>query len=95
MQIPLAREAHADQLVWVGEPSGEFSVRSAYALRILMRIQYNLRLKNFTELSGGLEIPSKLKITVADFLELHPHLYQLELQEDWCENHVPSMCHNG
>ncbi|KAG8473015.1 hypothetical protein CXB51_034919 [Gossypium anomalum] len=32
LQIPLATERHADLVVWRGEPSGEFSVRSAYKL---------------------------------------------------------------
>lgn len=30
--IPLAREPHEDFQAWSGEPSGEFSVRSAYKL---------------------------------------------------------------
>ncbi|MFQ6647961.1 hypothetical protein Gotur_021788 [Gossypium turneri] len=32
LQIPLATERHDDIVVWRGEPSGEFSVRSAYKL---------------------------------------------------------------
>ncbi|MBA0726401.1 hypothetical protein Golax_002232, partial [Gossypium laxum] len=32
LQIPLATERHDDIVVWRGEPSGEFSIRSAYKL---------------------------------------------------------------
>ncbi|KAG8486820.1 hypothetical protein CXB51_020301 [Gossypium anomalum] len=32
LRIPLMREPHDDFMVWSGEPSGEFSVRSAYKL---------------------------------------------------------------
>lgn len=32
MQIPLARAVHDDFQVWGGEPSGNFSIKSAYKL---------------------------------------------------------------
>lgn len=32
LHIPLAMEPHSDFLAWTGEPSGEYTVRSAYKL---------------------------------------------------------------
>lgn len=32
LRIPLARDSHDDELVWSGEPLGDFSIRSAYKL---------------------------------------------------------------
>lgn len=39
--IPLAQEPHDDFLVWSGESSGKFSVRSAY--KLLQNYGYNPR----------------------------------------------------
>lgn len=30
--IPLAELSHENELVWLGEPTGDFSIRSAYKL---------------------------------------------------------------
>ncbi|KAA3488795.1 reverse transcriptase [Gossypium australe] len=67
LQIPLAKEPHADLLVWKGELSGEFSVRSsyqllqkndstAYALQDIYKRFYNKLLK--------IDIPLKIKLFI-------------------------------
>ncbi|KAA3476902.1 reverse transcriptase [Gossypium australe] len=67
LRIPLAMEPHEDLLVWNGELSGKFSVRSsykllqnsdptAYALQIIYRGFYNKLWK--------IDIPTKIKIFI-------------------------------
>ncbi|KAG8501065.1 hypothetical protein CXB51_003131 [Gossypium anomalum] len=69
LQIPLADTAHEDIEVWKGEPSGEFSVRSAYKLlqgvnsdpsNLLIQTE----IKDFYRKLWGLQLPSKITITI-------------------------------
>lgn len=69
MQIPLARSAHEDFLVWRGEPFGEFTIRSTYKLLQEANFDPNnnaiqIELKTFYMRLWNLNIPPKIKITV-------------------------------
>ncbi|KAG8479873.1 hypothetical protein CXB51_029532 [Gossypium anomalum] len=64
--IPLVREPHDDFQVWSGEPSGEYSVRSAYKLLQLFDPRaYALHTdyRNFYKKLWLLDLPTKIKIT--------------------------------
>ncbi|KAA3480901.1 reverse transcriptase [Gossypium australe] len=67
LQIPLALEAHDDLLVWNGEATGEFSVRSSYKLlQNSDPTTYALQniYKEFYKKIWRIDIPSKIKIFV-------------------------------
>lgn len=66
LSILLAQEAHEDQLVWQGEPSGEFLVHSAYKIlqsNHMVPSAYALQ-KLFYRHLWGLDLPNKIKIII-------------------------------
>ncbi|KAH1097522.1 hypothetical protein J1N35_014443 [Gossypium stocksii] len=67
LRIPFAQEPHADFLAWNGEPSGEYTVRSAYKLlQNLNPRAYTLQniYKDFYRKLWRLDLPTKIKITI-------------------------------
>lgn len=69
LEIPLEKEANEDLMVWSGEPSREFSIRSTYKLLQkgtsfpnATHIQNDLT--NFYKKIWKLQIPTKIKITM-------------------------------
>lgn len=69
LQIPLASETHDDLMVWRGERSGEFSVRSAYELLQVGANEPNSNIiqtdsTNLFRNLWNLQLPPKIKITV-------------------------------
>ncbi|MBA0673152.1 hypothetical protein Goklo_024978 [Gossypium klotzschianum] len=69
LPIPLARAVHDDVQVWRGEPSGEFSVKSAYKLlqEANSGPSNNLiqtEIKDFYKKLGNLQLLSKIKIAL-------------------------------
>ncbi|KAH1107407.1 hypothetical protein J1N35_011175 [Gossypium stocksii] len=94
LQIPLARSAQEDFQVWGGEPSGNFSVRSAY--KLLQRT--NLVPSNniiqtetaaFYRKLGNLNIHLKIKITIWriswDYIPMLANLKLKRVVNDaWC-----------
>lgn len=94
MQIPLSSSVQDDFQVWGGEPSGTFSVRSAYKLlQSSTRIPNNYFIqaenKKFYRKLWNLRMPSKIKITVWKISWNYiPTLANLKLKrvvtEDWC-----------
>ncbi|KAA3477623.1 reverse transcriptase [Gossypium australe] len=67
-RIPLAVESHDDRLAWRGEPSGEFTICSAY--KLLQSIEMDPRAyavqtdyKKFYKKLWLLNLPTKIKIT--------------------------------
>ncbi|KAA3476412.1 reverse transcriptase [Gossypium australe] len=67
LRIPLAKEPDNDVMAWSGEPSGEFTVRSAYKLLHHKKIDpraYALQIvyKKFYKKLWMLNLPSKIKI---------------------------------
>lgn len=65
VRIPVAMEPHTDFMVWKGEASGEFSVRSAYKflhgfLPNYLKTEANLFYKNLWDI----HIPGKIKILI-------------------------------
>lgn len=69
LRIPLAEEPHDDFWAWSGEPSGEYTVRSAYKLLQSMKEDprtYALQTdyREFYKKLWLLNLPSKIKITV-------------------------------
>ncbi|MBA0880329.1 hypothetical protein Goshw_001945 [Gossypium schwendimanii] len=88
LRIPLAAEPHDDLQAWNGEPSGEYTVRSAYKLLQSLDVDpraYELQ----TEYRGLykklwlLNLPSKIKITVWkvtwNYLPLRANMQQRRL----------------
>lgn len=69
LQISLAQEAHEDFLVWSGETSEEFLVRSAYKLlqkNLEDPTAYALQTKSSAsyKLLWNLDLSGKIKITI-------------------------------
>ncbi|KAK5844503.1 hypothetical protein PVK06_000643 [Gossypium arboreum] len=67
LRIPLARELHSDFMVWSGEQSGEFSVRSAYKLLQTSDPRaYDLQniYRDFYKRIWLLNLPTKMKVTI-------------------------------
>ncbi|KAG8478280.1 hypothetical protein CXB51_028100 [Gossypium anomalum] len=65
--IQLVKEPHADILMWSGEPSGEYSVRSAYKiLQISNPRAYALQTgyKDFYKKLWLLDVPTKIKVPI-------------------------------
>lgn len=100
LQIPLAETDHEDIQVWKEEPSGEFSVRSAYKLlqgANLDPSNYLLQTEttNFYKKLWGLQLPSKITITIWriswDFI---PHLANLRYRRITVSDRCPR-CHVG
>ncbi|MBA0786949.1 hypothetical protein Gotri_026680, partial [Gossypium trilobum] len=69
LKIPLAETEHDDFQVWRGEPTGEFSVRSAYKLLHESLLDPNelilhTETTNFYKKLWNLHIPSKIKMMI-------------------------------
>ncbi|XP_052877265.1 uncharacterized protein LOC128283890 [Gossypium arboreum] len=69
LRIPLAETPHEDFKVWMGEQSGDFSVRSAYKLLQDVRLDPNFYLiqtdlKDFYGKLWNLQLPAKIAITI-------------------------------
>lgn len=69
LSIPLAVIVHDDLLVWSGEPSRDYSVRSSYKLLHMypmapMDYTLQTRANDFCKALWDLNLPSKVKIIV-------------------------------
>lgn len=95
--IPLAKTAHEDILVWWGEPSGVFSVRSAYKLLQNNPSYYSLQidLRHFYIKMWDLHLFTKIKIAVWRFSwNYFPNLVNLKNKKVIHEAICPR-CHGG
>ncbi|KAA3480252.1 reverse transcriptase [Gossypium australe] len=86
MQIPLSEIAHEDLEVWRGEPTGEFSVRSAYKLlqgsnQDPIDINLQTTIRDFYRKLWNLDIPKKIQITTWKLSwNLFPSLANLKIK---------------
>ncbi|KAA3464885.1 Ribonuclease H-like superfamily protein [Gossypium australe] len=83
--IPLPMRHFADFVVWSGEPTGEYSVRSGHkALTHDGQTQVHDRFKQFYKRLWNLDLPLKIKITVwriaCNFLPNYSNLYYRRLR---------------
>ncbi|XP_017624629.1 uncharacterized protein LOC108468247 [Gossypium arboreum] len=101
MQILLPRAVHDYFQVWGGEPSGNFSVRSAYKLlqrATLVPSNNNLQaeIKTFYRKLWNLHVPSKLKIIVWKISWNYiPTLANLKIKRVAVETQCPRKFGNG
>ncbi|KAA3462404.1 reverse transcriptase [Gossypium australe] len=88
LRIPLAREEHADMIVWCGEHSGKFIVRSAYKLlqtqtSTTSSTYMQNTTKPFYKQFWELQIPKKIKILVWkvswNYIPTMANLYQIRV----------------
>lgn len=100
LQIPLAKTIYEDFQVWRGEPSREYSVRSAYKLLQETNsgssnnfIQTENR--NFYRKLWNLQIPQKIKITIGKISWNYiPTLFNLKSKKVTVETFCPR-CHTS
>ncbi|KAK5846604.1 hypothetical protein PVK06_002898 [Gossypium arboreum] len=100
MQIPLVRSAHDDLQVWKGEPSGNFSVRSAYILMQKSTLNpsnfLQANTKAFYKKLWNINMPLKIKITAWkiswDFI---PTFSNLKLKRVPIDDRSPRCHQNG
>ncbi|KAA3477472.1 reverse transcriptase [Gossypium australe] len=84
LSIPLSRNLHEDFIIWQGESTGEFSVRSGYRL-LSQNGQTQLQDidKNFYKRLWNLDLPAKIKITTwqsfCNYLPNYSNLYYRRL----------------
>lgn len=98
LEIPLSETDHEDMLVWKGELSGEFSVRSAY--KLLHNASLDLRnfliqteMKEFYKKLWGLQLPPKIIIIIWriswDFI---PNFVNLRFKRIISDDRCPRCC---
>ncbi|KAA3455658.1 Ribonuclease H-like superfamily protein [Gossypium australe] len=91
LQIPLALDEHADMVIWRGEPSGKFTIRSAYRLlqtqdRTLDSTATQNTATLFYKQLWTLQIPNKIKIMLwmitRNYIPTMANLYQRRVVRD-------------
>lgn len=84
LYVPLSMHPHDDLLVWTGEPTGEYTVRSGHKCLLhngqtLIQPEY----KNFYKRLWTLDLPPKIKITnwriASNYLPTFGNLYYRRL----------------